>query len=164
MCLRLDGSSPATFKLTIMRKPIVIVKNAITGCHEVTSHKPDNYGYPFITIKRKGVYLHREAYKTHKGEIPPGMVVRHTCDNPGCVNPEHLILGTHADNVADKVAKGRQAAGETHGRAKLTTEQVKAIFADTRTAADLAKLYKVSDSHICDIKNKKRWVAVTKAL
>lgn len=66
----------------------------------------------------------RTAYRIHVGEIPAGMHVLHRCDNPQCVNPEHLFLGTHDANMADKKAKGRQhrPRGELNGRARLSAE------------------------------------------
>ena len=72
---------------------------------------------------------HRLAYALHNGLDPAtlGGVVMHSCDNPLCVNPLHLSLGTHATNVADKVAKGRQSRGVSHGRSVLTEAQVGAV-------------------------------------
>lgn len=69
---------------------------------------------------------HRLAWRFTHGD-PGGNWVLHHCDNPPCINPAHLFLGDHEINVADKVAKGRQAAGAEHGRAKVTTEQVAEI-------------------------------------
>lgn len=68
---------------------------------------------------------HRYAYIDAVGEIPPGMVVRHTCDNRGCVNPRHLELGTYADNNRDTVKRGRSLTGERNHAAKLTEAKVK---------------------------------------
>lgn len=73
---------------------------------------------------------HRIAYcKAHglRLEDIKGKVVRHTCDNGRCINPEHLLLGTHQDNVQDRVDRDRTARGEAHCQAKLTLEQVAAI-------------------------------------
>lgn len=71
---------------------------------------------------------HRVAYELAHGiALDPDNVIMHTCDNPACVNPAHLRMGTHAANVADRVAKCRSAHGERHGRAKLTLSQVRNI-------------------------------------
>lgn len=76
-----------------------------------------NGGVGYGTIKRKGKQypLHRVSWVIHFGEIPDGLLVCHTCDNPPCCNPAHLFLGTHKDNADDKVSKGRQAKGITNG-------------------------------------------------
>jgi hypothetical protein len=77
-------------------------------------------------------YVHRASWELHNGEIPAGMFVMHRCDNPRCINPEHLCVGTHADNMADMVRKNRQANGGDQGAAKLTDEDVKLIRAAPR--------------------------------
>jgi DNA-binding XRE family transcriptional regulator len=81
------------------------------GCHLVTSHKKDKNGY--IHIRRSinkhitDFHLHRYLYSKSHGEIPEGMVIMHTCDEPSCINMDHLILGTQKDNMDDKIKKGR---------------------------------------------------------
>lgn len=72
-------------------------------------------GYGVFGIQGKPRLAHRVCYRNTRGPIPSGLHVLHSCDNPLCVNPSHLWLGTNLDNVADKVAKGRQAAGERSG-------------------------------------------------
>jgi hypothetical protein len=84
------------------------------GCFDVTSHSRDRNGYPHITIKGIKVRTHRHAWEKNFGPIPKGFCVCHKCDNPSCVNPDHLFLGTNTDNVKDKVSKGRQSKGKTH--------------------------------------------------
>ena len=89
------------------------------------------YRYGGLKVGRLTCYAHRLSYQIHKGEIPAGMVVMHTCDRPQCINPEHLKLGTQADNMADMYAKGRNTptVGVINGRAKLTAEEVVTIRA-----------------------------------
>lgn len=70
---------------------------------------------------------HRVAYSAWVGPIPEGHVVRHKCDNPPCINPEHLETGTQADNVADMIERGRLAVGERRTTAKLTETEIREI-------------------------------------
>jgi hypothetical protein len=114
---------------------------------------------------------HRAAYCEHHGvslSSIDGLVVRHRCDNPPCINPEHLELGTHADNVRDRVERGRErhpnpARGERHGMAKLTAGQVEAIRKEyvyrspTHNTYALAKKYGVSQRLITKILNGDLW-------
>lgn len=76
--------------------------------------------------KGKRIYVHRLAYETWVGPIPEGHVIRHKCDNPPCINPEHLETGTQGDNVRDRDDRGRanHARGEAVHKAKLTEAQV----------------------------------------
>jgi len=71
-------------------------------------------GYGTFWFNKKMTKAHRVSWEIHKGPIPVGKQVLHTCDNPPCVNPEHLFLGTNTDNVQDKVFKYRQAKGLEH--------------------------------------------------
>lgn len=98
--------------------------------------RPNGYGHLQVGGRRGAtVSAHRFSYQAHKGEeIPDGMVVMHTCDTPACVNPDHLILGTPKDNMADMWSKGRgrpaRLCGEASSKAKLTEEQVRFIRAN----------------------------------
>jgi len=103
-----------------------------TPCLEwhLPGRTPDGYG--FKTINKRRRLAHRVAYCKANGlplEAIDGKVVRHMCDNPSCVNPEHLELGTHADNMRDKVLRGRidLQSGENHYRAKLSESAIQAL-------------------------------------
>ena len=101
-------------------------------------------------------YGHRFSYLIHKGD-PGSMSVCHTCDNPSCVNPDHLWLGTYADNNRDKVLKGRSLKGEKNHTAKLTEEDVLAIRASTEDSVTLAKRYNINRNHVYHILKRKSW-------
>lgn len=111
-------------------------------------------GYGLINKGGKGQCLlaHRVAWEVAHGPIPEGLDVLHKCDNPPCVNTDHLFLGTGADNVADMCSKGRHSFGERNGHCKLTTAQVLAIHQvhETQkvTQAFLAAMFSVNQSTI----------------
>ena len=123
----------------------------------------DRHGYGYFRLDGGMRKAHRVAYELTHGPIPDGQVVRHRCDNPGCVNPGHLELGTQADNVRDRDERKRRAppAGANNGRAKLTAEQVAEIRARYSTGyiaqADLARAYGVSHATIHAIVRGKGW-------
>lgn len=104
---------------------------------------------------------HRMAYELTRGPIPENRLVMHLCDNPACVNPDHLQVGTHAENMRDRNAKGRQASGVRHGRAKLTPEsakRIRALYARGRgTVRSLAQAHSVSPAAIYKVLKGKSW-------
>lgn len=102
---------------------------------------------------------HRVSWAAFRGGIPAGMCVCHKCDTPSCVNPDHLFLGTNADNVRDRLQKGRSryAYGELAGSAKLTADDVRCIRASSGTGAALSRAYGVSRNQIRLIRNRVKW-------
>ncbi len=124
----------------------------------------DRDGYGVASWRGRYVRAHRLAWQQTNGSIPEGLLVLHRCDNPPCCNPDHLWLGTHADNQADKKAKGRaqKQNGESNGRAKLTKAQVLSILADPRRQIAIAADYGVSRSSICLIKARKHWAHLSR--
>lgn len=124
------------------------------GCHNCISHKLNDSGYP---ANGEGP-LHRVLYQKKFGKLETSVVVRHKCDNRLCINLDHLITGSHADNVADRVARGRSAKGETNGRAKLNWEKADMIRESSLSNSELAVLYVVDPKVIRNIKNGISWV------
>lgn len=112
------------------------------GCWEwAGSLTMGGYGDLNLTLASERL-AHRFAYRLVHGPIPAGSVVRHECDNPRCVRVSHLRLGSQADNIADKVDRGRQAKGARNGSAKLTDEQYAEMVArvsDGERQVDIAR-------------------------
>lgn len=101
-------------------------------CWNWTGYRLRGYGKfrPYQHPDRRWRFAHRVSYEIAYGAaLTPDQCVCHKCDNPSCVNPEHLFLGTFADNAADRDRKGRQAKGSRIGLAKLTEESVRAYRA-----------------------------------
>lgn len=160
----------------------------MTPCIETDWRRtPDGYGNRWMPSEGRAVYAHRWAWQQANGPIPAGLLVCHHCDNPPCINVEHLFLGTIRDNSADMVAKGRQprgesasmnrypesrprglsngahtkperrCRGESHGRAKLTIEQAVAIRYSSTPARVLAEVYGVIPETIYSIRSGRTW-------
>lgn len=115
----------------------------------------DRYGYGFVTRKGRA---HRLAWQEHNGrKLAPHEVIRHSCDNPCCCNPAHLLVGTQEENVRDRVDRNRGARGSTNGRAKLTAAEAIAIFKAEQSTADLARKYNLDESTVRGIRSGKTW-------
>jgi len=112
----------------------------------------DGYGTIKDSTDYSGKKAHRVSYELHVGKIPKGMLVCHKCDNPGCVNPDHLFLGTQHDNMIDMAIKGRHTG-------KLTPDEVAKIrtLSGTDTHKNIASLFGLSQQTVSAIINRKTW-------
>jgi hypothetical protein len=149
------------------RLAVKIIENSIpepnTGCWLwEKSLYPNGYGQ--INVAGKGMGAHRASWAAFKGAIPKGLMVLHRCDNPCCVNPAHLFLGTHQDNMDDRRRKDREhhPKGELQGGHKLTEAQVREIKAITgplalAKAQEVGKAFGVSPFHVYRIRSGKKW-------
>ena len=121
----------------------------------------NEWGYGVFSENRKTILAHRFSWKFYKGEIPKGLEVCHRCDNPKCVNPDHLWLGTHIENVEDTVRKGRNVSfkGEANGASKLTQKQVNEIrdMSKKYSSIEIAKIYSITREHVWGIVKYRVW-------
>jgi len=143
-------------------------------CWEWQSARSNGYGL-LGNWPKSGIYAHRLAYELEHGPIPAGLFVCHDCDNPPCVNPAHLFLGTQADNLADMATKGRSAIGdrngsrthpervprgERHPQAKLTSQEageIRSLALAGWLQQDIADAYGVTFSLVSQIKRGVIW-------
>jgi len=130
------------------------------GCWEWISVKnKDQYGQFYLKYFNRAIPAHRASFLMFNGNIPFQAIVCHHCDNPPCVNPEHLFLGSHKDNMMDKVKKGRHVSlsGIKSSRSKLTETQVKEILESNYSNRKLSIQYNVSSTCIDNIKSGRTW-------
>lgn len=134
-------------------------RGAPDKCWEWTGARTSK-GYGAMRLNGRTEPAHRLAYESAHGPIPHGLCVLHRCDNPPCVNPAHLFLGTRGDNNRDAASKGRTRSGSQHPGAKLTEDDVRAIRA--RSAAgelgtELARAFGVTPQLISYIIRGRIW-------
>jgi hypothetical protein len=123
------------------------------------------YGVAYVPAKS---YAHRVSYEHFVGPIPPGREIAHSCDTRHCVNPAHLRIATHAENMADMRVRGRGSGpigntwnqGSRSRRTTLTEEDVAAILSDPRTFVKIARDYGVSRQTISGIRQRRKWTHV----
>lgn len=118
----------------------------ITGTCWLWTASKNIDGYGHFKVNGVSSFAHRFAYHTFNKPLKFGDVVRHTCDTPWCVNPKHLLVGTHADNVADRVNRNRGAKGIENGTSKLTKEIIEYCRKSNKTYKKLAAQFGVSYS------------------
>lgn len=156
-------SHGVTYGATLLSLPHLRIVSDTDDCINWTGAKSTK-GYGVFTLRGRQVYAHRILWEWSNGkQIPANYIIMHTCDNPLCVNPRHLQLGTTKDNVDDCNRKGRrnQVSGERHGMAKLTAEEVRIIRKDYKprkvTLKALGNKYGVSESTIHVIVTGQKW-------
>lgn len=134
-------------------------RSVTKGCWIWTGHK-NNKGYGMIGKAGSSTdfwLIHRVSWVIHRGPIPDGLCVLHRCDNPLCVNPDHLFLGTKKDNTQDMIAKRRN-----RGAARLTEDQIREIIALDRSVGykQIAARYGITRGHVWRIRKRKRWCGI----
>lgn len=139
----------------------VPLPNIEGGCMEWKGYK-NRDGYGQFNVAGKMKKAHRLSFEHYIGPIPEGLCVLHKCDTPGCVRPDHLSVGTHHQNMADKMKKNRHAdtRGELHGRAKLTEANVRTIkakYLDGMKKTEIAIEMGVNQTQIGRILRGEQW-------
>ncbi|MDQ7745424.1 HNH endonuclease signature motif containing protein [Hydrogenophaga pseudoflava] len=135
------------------------------GCWEWTAAHDGRRGYGHINVGGVILKAYRVAYELENGPIPAGVEICHKCDNPKCVRPGHLFVGTHLENMRDGAEKGRMNPGEKNGMAKLKDSDViviaRRLASGSAQMDSLAAAYGVSRTCIHDIATGRRWSRIT---
>lgn len=154
------SAHPSTGDLTLFEKLAYYSQpNTETGCLEWNGAK--SHGYGAVWNGGKLVGAHKASWELHhKKSVPDGLFVCHTCDNPACILPAHLFIGSAKENSQDMVKKGRNRRGEKSPSAKLTAMQVLAIRSDFRAHRTIAPEYGVTHRCIGEIKTRALWAHI----
>ena len=142
------------WKRSIKSKQVVV--ESLGECWETSRERQ------LISYRNKHMLAHRIAYTISKGQIDEGMIVRHKCDNDKCINPEHLELGTHQDNMNDRRIRGRICKGEKHHSAVLTSLSAMEIFnlQGKETMTSVAKRFGITKQCVSRIWKRKSWKSI----
>lgn len=133
-----------------------------SGCIHWTGSK-NELGYGHVSVGGKSTKAHRLAFSLFNGPIPGGLCVCHRCDNPACVNPEHLFLGTKLENTHDMLAKKRATdgskspTGTRHPKSKINLAAAIEIYQSTETYRAIRERFGISDALISGIKRGRNW-------
>lgn len=144
------------------RKPIKYSIND-KGCFECYSHAPNAFGYPEYHFNNKKTTVHRYIYEECFGYVDKGLFILHSCDNRRCINPEHLRVGTHLENMKDMTARGRQCKGSDSPHAKLTEVdivEIRSLIEKKKSDTEIARKFNVSRTTIGYIRRGKTWTHV----
>jgi len=151
-------------------KKEITYKLTENGCCICTSHHLNRRGYPMVMMlcedgKYRPRSMVRKLWTKKYGDIPKGLYILHRCDEPGCINLKHIVLGTPLDNMVDRERKGRTWSGEVCDR-KLTAEEAREIYAlkGKERRKDIADSYGVSISNVKKIWSGQNWWRETGAI
>jgi len=128
------------------------------ACWEWLGSKKVKMPYGMFTFRNKKKIAHRVSYELYKEKIPHGKLVLHNCDNPSCVNPEHLKLGTHLDNINDKRARGRCKVEKLN---EQQVREIKNLLREKVNGTEIGKRYNISRTQVSYIKLGKQWKWLT---
>lgn len=136
-----------------------------TGCILWTGATHDARGYCRMGVARRMRYVHILAWELVNGPVPQGMVLRHSCDTPPCLNVAHLKPGTQRENIADMFTRGRtNRRGERNNSAQLTwarVRKIRSLHADGATTTELSMQFGVSKSQIRNVVQLRHWKEVS---
>jgi hypothetical protein len=140
-------------------------KATLSGTCLIWPNYKNEDGYGILNRRQrdgsgKDYKAYRLAYEFYKGPIPEGLLVRHLCNNPPCINPEHLDLGTHQDNKNDSVKAKRHTYGEINPKAKLTEAdviEIRRLAMEGLSNVEIAKRFPVCSKNISSIKLGQTW-------
>jgi hypothetical protein len=145
----------------------IITDGSNVGCWDI-DYVRDKNGYTRFQLNKHPIRCNRFMYQIwHQEEDITGLFVCHKCDNPWCVNPDHLWVGTPQDNMSDKKNKKRQTKGSMFSTAKLTESNIeemltKILSGDFKSATNISKHYNVKPTIIYNILHERKWIHVTK--
>lgn len=167
---QLESTHPAV-RIVIERFEALVSPEPMSGCWLWAGAPGDgkpNGQYGRFRMNGKQWRAHRAAWILFRGSIPSEKHVLHRCDNPACVNPEHLFIGSNVDNVADRVTKGRsgwkERKGESHPMRKLSEDDVRSIRLRSLSGESgraLALEFGIHYATVSEIKNRRKWKHIT---